>query len=118
MDYTDQDRKLNDFLVEKGAEIFKEMGADIVETDVMPEHFTGFINGQHSGGGVIMGADPATSAVNNYLQMWDMENLFVCGASAFPHFGPTNPTTTMSALTYRAAEGMIKYLKEDGGILV
>ena len=32
-----------------------------------------------------MGSDPATSAVNNYLQMWDAENIFVVGASAFAH---------------------------------
>lgn len=30
-------------------------------------------------GGVIMGDDPETSAVNNYSQMWDVENLFVVG---------------------------------------
>ncbi|MFD1452776.1 GMC oxidoreductase [Oceanobacillus sojae] len=64
-----------------------------------------------------MGKDPETSAVNSYLQMWDMDNLFVCGASAFPHFSCTNPTTTAAALTYRAAEGMMEFLK-NGGQLV
>ena len=39
----------------------------------------------HNTGGVIMGENPGNSAVNNYMQMWDMENLFVVGASAFPH---------------------------------
>ena len=50
--------------------------------------------------------------------MWDVDNLFVCGASAFPHFGPTNPTPTVAALAYRATEGMIEYLKNGGGPLV
>ncbi|MFC4024313.1 GMC family oxidoreductase [Oceanobacillus longus] len=117
-DYTDQDRNLHELLKQKGEEVFTEMGADIIEIDEMPEHFPGTFNGQHNGGGVIMGDNPETSAVNTYLQMWDVDNLFVCGASAFPHFGPTNPTTTMGALTYRATEGMIKYLKNGGGQLV
>ncbi|CEI82781.1 Gluconate 2-dehydrogenase flavoprotein precursor [Oceanobacillus oncorhynchi] len=64
-----------------------------------------------------MGDDPETSFVNSYLQMWNMDNLFVCGSSAFPHFGVTNPTTTAAALTYRATEGTIDFLK-NGGQLV
>src|SRR5437870_2168652 len=33
-----------------------------------------------STGGAIMGADPATSAVNKYLQSWDVANFLVIGA--------------------------------------
>lgn len=36
-----------------------------------------------------------------------MENLFVCGASAFPHFGAKKLTLTMGVLTYRATERII-----------
>jgi gluconate 2-dehydrogenase alpha chain len=31
-----------------------------------------------------MGTDPKTSALNRYLQSWDVHNVFVPGASAFP----------------------------------
>ena len=117
-DYTEMDHKRNEFLVEKCAEVAKEMGADIIDIIPMAEHFGGRFTFQHDAGGVIMGANPETSAVNNYLQMWDVDNLFVCGASAFPHFGPTNPTPTVAALTYRATEGMIEFLKNGGGPLV
>ncbi|WP_338448224.1 GMC family oxidoreductase [Niallia oryzisoli] len=117
-DYTDQEHKQSRFLIDKCTEILKEMGADIIDENVLAEHHFPVNVFQHSGGGVIMGNDPEASAVNNYLQMWDMENLFVCGASAFPHFGPTNPTLTLGALTYRATEGMIEYLKNGGGLLV
>lgn len=65
-----------------------------------------------------MGDSPNNSAVNNYMQMWEMKNLFVCGASAFPHFGATNPTLTLGALTYRASESIIEYLDNNGGLLV
>ena len=117
-DYTDHDHKRNEFLVGKCEELVKEMGADIVDTIPMAEHFGGRFTFQHDGGGVIMGDSPKNSAVNNYMQMWDVDNLFVCGASAFPHFGPTNPTPTMAALTYRATEGIIEFLKNGGGQLI
>ncbi|MFC2948065.1 GMC family oxidoreductase [Virgibacillus sediminis] len=117
-DYIDNERNIHEFTVKKCAEIMEKLGADHITTTPMPEHFHGNITFQHNGGGAIMGDDPKTSAVNNYLQMWEAHNLFVCGSSAFPHFGVSNPTTTAGALTYRAAEGMIKYLKEGTGSLV
>ncbi|HLR53064.1 MAG TPA: GMC family oxidoreductase [Candidatus Avamphibacillus sp.] len=111
---TDQDRNLAKFGVEKCKEVMEEMGADIIDVDEVPEEFDHVYQGTHYAGGVIMGEDPETSAVNNYLQMWDAENLFVVGASAFPHFGNRHPTATVGALAYRAAEGVEKYLKEGG----
>lgn len=115
--YTDQDRNIAKFGIEKCTEIMKEMGADIVDPDEVPEEFDHIYSGGHYAGGVIMGADPETSAVNNYLQMWDMDNLFVVGGSAFPQFGSHHPTATIGALAYRAAEGVEKYLKERGSLV-
>lgn len=115
--YTDQDRNIAKFGIEKCKEIMEKMGADIVDLDDIPEEFDHIYQGGHYAGGVIMGADPANSAVNNYLQMWDMENLFVVGGSAFPHFAGHHPTATIGALGYRAAEGIEKYLNENGGML-
>ncbi len=37
----------------------------------------------HMNGGAVMGEDPKTSAVNRYLQSWDVHNVFSIGASAF-----------------------------------
>ncbi|CAM3276694.1 GMC family oxidoreductase [Filibacter tadaridae] len=115
--YTDQDRVMAKFGIEKSREIMEEMGADIVDEDEIPHEFNHVYNGGHYAGGVIMGADPATSAVNNYLQMWDVDNLFVVGGSAFPQFAGHHPTATIGALGYRASEGIEKYLK-NGGQLV
>lgn len=72
----------------------------------------------HNTGGVIIGDDSETSAVNSYLQMWDHDNLFVIGASAFAHNGGYNPTGTVGALAYRATEGMVEFLENGGGQLV
>ncbi|MFG6115716.1 GMC family oxidoreductase [Halobacillus sp. MO56] len=117
-DFTEQDRKLHDYLSGKCADIMKEMGADIVEPREIKDHYS-IVPYQttHNTGGVIMGADPENSAVNNYLQMWDADNLFVIGASAFAHNGGYNPTGTVGALAYRAAEGIMKY-RENKGQLV
>ena len=117
-DFEEQDRQLVAFMGEKTEMIMKEMGASKVEANrklgpynIVPYQST------HNTGGAIMGADPATSAVNSYLQTWEAENLFVVGASAFPHNSGYNPTGTVGALAYRAAEGILKY-REKGGILV
>ena len=116
--FTDQDRALHKYITERTTEIMQEMGAKTVvgrspisDYDIVPYQTT------HNTGGTIMGGDPATSVVNNYLQHWDMENLFVVGAGNFAHNGGYNPTGTVGALAYRCAEGIIKYSK-DGGSLV
>lgn len=114
---TDQDKNIAKFGIEKCTEIMEEMGADIIDPGEVPDEFDHIYSGGHYAGGVIMGVDPETSAVNNYLQMWDMENLFVVGGSAFPQFGSHHPTPTIGALAYRAAEGIEKYLADGGGLL-
>lgn len=118
-DFYDQDRNLRAFLAEKIEEILIQMGGsdisvdkELGEFDIEPYQST------HNTGGVIMGDDPETSAVNNYLQMWDHDNVFVVGASAFAHNGGYNPTGTVGALAYRAAEGIENYLNNGGGQLV
>ncbi len=116
--FTDQDRALHSYMTEKAARIMQEMGAKtvvgrspITDYDIVPYQTT------HNTGGTIMGADPRTSVVNNYLQHWDAENLFVVGAGNFAHNGGYSPTGTVGALAYRCAEGIINYSK-NGGILV
>ncbi|MFC4025236.1 GMC family oxidoreductase [Oceanobacillus longus] len=118
-DFKEQDRKLAKYLAERCEEILIEMGADHVDTmQELEPYDVAVYQSTHNTGGVIMGADPETSAVNNYSQMWDVENLFVVGASSFPQNAGYNPTGTVGALSYRAAEGIVEYLKNGGGRLV
>ncbi|HLR65224.1 MAG TPA: GMC family oxidoreductase [Pseudogracilibacillus sp.] len=114
---TEQDKNIAQFGIDRCTEIMEAMGADIVEPDSLPDQFDHTYTGMHYIGGVVMGEDPETSAVNNYSQMWEMENLFVVGGSSLPHFSSHHPTPTIGALAYRAAEGVEKFL-EDGGLLV
>jgi gluconate 2-dehydrogenase alpha chain len=84
----------------------------------LPAHFdTTTYQSTHITGGAIMGADPKTSVVNNYLQMWDAQNVFVVGACNFPQNAGFNPTGTVGALAYRAAEGILKYHKSGGALV-
>jgi gluconate 2-dehydrogenase alpha chain len=59
-----------------------------------------------------MGDDPKTSVVNRYLQCWDVPNVFVQGASAFPQNPGYNPTDTVGALAYWTVDALLnRYLK-------
>ncbi|MGH6683047.1 MAG: GMC oxidoreductase, partial [Pseudolabrys sp.] len=72
----------------------------------------------HNTGGAIMGADPKTSAVNRYLQSWDLHNLFVMGTAVYPQNPGYNQTGTVGALTYWAAEAIkTQYLKNPGPLV-
>ena len=72
----------------------------------------------HNTGGAVMGADPKTSALNRYLQSWDVSNVFVVGASAFPQNAAMNPTGTVGALAFWAAEAIrTRYLNNPGPLV-
>jgi gluconate 2-dehydrogenase alpha chain len=72
----------------------------------------------HNTGGAIMGENPRTSAVNKYLQSWDVPNVFVIGASAFAHNAGMNPTGTVGALAFWAAKAITeKYIKDPGALV-
>ncbi|MCZ8521632.1 MULTISPECIES: GMC family oxidoreductase [Paenibacillus] len=116
-DFEDQDRELAKFMAGKCADILKEMGAEHVDPmkELGPYDISTY-QSTHNTGGVIMGSAPETSAVNTYSQMWDVDNLFVVGASSFPQNAGYNPTGTVGALAYRAAEGILTY-RQKGGVL-
>ena len=71
----------------------------------------------HNTGGAVMGSDPHTSVVNRYLQSWDVSNVFVMGACAFPQNAGYNPTGTVGALTYWSLDAIRKYLKSPGPLV-
>ncbi|CDI90531.1 gluconate dehydrogenase [Pseudomonas aeruginosa PA38182] len=72
----------------------------------------------HLLGGAIMGSDPKTSVLNRYLQSWDVHNVFVMGASAFPQGTGYNPTGLVAALAYWSAKAIREqYLKNPGPLV-
>jgi gluconate 2-dehydrogenase alpha chain len=116
LDWTEHENKQRDFAYQLAAKMAPAMGAKVDPT--RPSHARyNVINYQstHIQGGAVVGASPETSVVNPYLQHWDIPNLWVIGASSFPQTAAGNPTLTVMAMTYRAADAMIgKYLKNPG----
>ena len=68
----------------------------------------------HVTGGTIMGNDPAVSVVSPRLQHWNAENLFVVGASVFPHNSGHNPTQLIGALALRLGDDLVRYAARPG----
>jgi len=59
-----------------------------------------------------MGHDAASSVVKPSQQCWDHPNLYLVGCGNMPTLGTSNPTLTMTALTFMAAENILKQLAE------
>ncbi len=115
--FTDNERKMSKYVAEKACApiiaamnpALQEVSGTIIDYNIVPYQST------HIQGGVVMGADPTTSVVNRYCQVWGMPNLFVVGASAFPQNAGYNPTGTLSALTYWIADALVtRYIKSPG----
>lgn len=58
-----------------------------------------------------MGFSPQDSVVNREQRTWDHPNLFLVGCGNMSTLGTSNPTLTMAALTFWAAENIIKDLR-------
>jgi gluconate 2-dehydrogenase alpha chain len=119
-DWHDNDRKLYRFVAQKCQDIAKAMGATKValkaELDPYDVHT---YQSTHPTGGAIMGTDPSDSVTNSYGQVWDTPNVFVTGAALYPHNPGANPTGTITALTYRAADKIRdRYLDHQRELLV
>jgi gluconate 2-dehydrogenase alpha chain len=112
-EFPDNDMKMNQFCVDRAVEIGKRMGGKMVAGyPRKPPFTTQKYQTTHNTGGVIMGSDPSTSAVNRYLQSWDAHNVFVVGTSAYPQEPGYNPTGTLGALAYWSVDAIKKqYLR-------
>lgn len=88
------------FLLDRSMELFDAAGA--TKAWRLPIHPT--TGGEHLLGTCRMGDDPATSVVDRYHRSHDVPNLFVCDGSSMVTSGRGQPTMTIMALAFRAAE--------------
>jgi choline dehydrogenase-like flavoprotein len=65
----------------------------------------------HEVGGAIMGATPATSVTNSWCQTWDVKNLFITDGAVFASNADKNPTLTIMALAWRAADRILDLMR-------
>jgi gluconate 2-dehydrogenase alpha chain len=118
-DFPENDLKMAAYVTAKAVEIGKAMGARQVAGYPRKGPYTSQqYQSTHNTGGTVMGENPQTSAVNRYLQSWDVPNVFVIGASNYPQNASWNPTGTLGALTYWAIDAIKnKYLKRPGHLV-
>jgi gluconate 2-dehydrogenase alpha chain len=114
--FLENDKKVVAYAGQKAAELARRLNptsmtgpGTLGDYSVVPYQST------HNTGGAVMGASPKDSAVNRYLQSWDVSNVFVVGASAFPHNSAYNPTGPVGALAYWTADAIKnRYRKKPG----
>lgn len=58
-----------------------------------------------------MGDEPKSSVINKYHRAHDVPNLFICDGSSFVTSGRGQPTCTIQAMAYRAADNIIRMAK-------
>src|ERR1700733_8746844 len=118
-DFPENDLKMAAYVTAKAVEIGRATGARQVAGYPRKGPYTSQqYQSTHNTGGTVMGENPKTSAVNRYLQSWDVPNVFVIGASNYPQNASWNPTGTLGALTYWAIDALKnKYLKNPGRLV-
>jgi gluconate 2-dehydrogenase alpha chain len=120
-DWKDNDIRMTQYITNKVADIGRAMNPASIAIsakqfgehyDVRPYQTT------HTVGGAVMGERPDSSVLNRYLQSWDVHNVFVMGASAFPQNIGYNPTGLVGALAYWSARAIREqYLKHPGPLV-
>jgi choline dehydrogenase-like flavoprotein len=94
------DLKMMQFLQDRALEVLHAAGATRAwGTPVVPQNI-----GAHLLGTCRMGLDPSSSVVNADHRTHDVPNLFICDGSSFVTSGRGQPTMTIQALAFRAAD--------------
>jgi gluconate 2-dehydrogenase alpha chain len=120
-DWHDNEYKMAAYSAAKMEEIVRAMKPEKQATLIMRKgdpYDTRIYQSTHTTGGAIIGSDPSNSVINRYSQSWDLSNLFIYGASAFPQNIGYNPTGLLAGLAYfSAAKIRDGYLKSPGPLV-
>ncbi|HKP85907.1 MAG TPA: GMC family oxidoreductase [Blastocatellia bacterium] len=101
------DMKTMRFFQQRGLELLEAAGAKKKWSyPVFEQSF-----GVHLLGTCRMGNDPKASVINKYHRAHDVPNLFICDGSSLVTSGRGQPTCTIQALAYRAADNIIRMAK-------
>ncbi len=80
-------------------------------SDVWDQPVTPIDGGVHLLGTARMGNDPRDSVVDRFHRAHDVPNLFICDGSSFVTSGRGQPTMTIQALAFRAADHIARFAK-------
>jgi choline dehydrogenase-like flavoprotein len=103
------DLAMGRFLQDRAYEIMQAAGAKQVWRGA-PRLARG---GVHLLGTCRMGNDPASSVVDKYHRTHDVQNLFICDGSSFVTSGRGQPTMTIQALAFRAADHIGQFARRN-----
>jgi choline dehydrogenase-like flavoprotein len=109
--YTDHpdDMRAQEWFRERARELMEAAGASRVWSPPIPPS-TG---GLHLLGTARMGDDPRDSVIDRYHRAHDVPNLFICDGSSFVTSGRGQPTMTIQALAFRAAEHIVRFARAN-----
>ena len=93
------------FFVDRSEELMEAVGASNISSSFAENGQTG---GAHLLGTCRMGDDPDSSVVDRYNRAHDVPNLFMVDGSSLVTGGRGQPTMTIMALAFRAADHMIQ----------
>jgi gluconate 2-dehydrogenase alpha chain len=118
LDWTEHEHRQREVASEVARRIAVAMGTVDASRPTRGRYDVTPYQSTHIQGGAVMGTSPETSVVTTRLQHWDVPDLWVVGASAFPQNPSHNPTLTAVAVTTWAADALIdKYLKQPGKLV-
>ncbi|MDH3399684.1 MAG: GMC family oxidoreductase [Chromatiales bacterium] len=105
----DDDLAMGRFLQGKAVDMMEAAGArKVVAKETGPTTVSA-----HLMGTCRMGNDPATSVVDRYHRSHDVPNLFICDGSSFVTSGRGQPTMTIQALAFRAADHIAEFARRN-----
>jgi choline dehydrogenase-like flavoprotein len=92
--------------VERGLEVFTEMGADAVHAEEIGETTPYLVHGTCRAG-----TDPDRSVLDEHCRAHEVRNLFVVDGSFMPTSGGAPPTLTILANSLRTADHILASAK-------
>ncbi|MCY7422346.1 MAG: GMC family oxidoreductase [Chitinophagaceae bacterium] len=110
VEFKDNEKKMRADMMNDGKEILEAGGLINVKT-YDAGSYPGM--GIHEMGTARMGADPKTSVVNKFNQVWDAQNVFVTDGAFMTSASCVNPSLTYMAMTARAVDYAVTELKKQ-----
>jgi choline dehydrogenase-like flavoprotein len=109
--YTDHpdDLKAKQWFRDRTEELMQAAGA----THLWNQPILPVDGGVHLLGTARMGNNPRDSVVDRFHRAHDVRNLFVCDGSSFVTSGRGQPTMTIQALAFRAAEHIARFARSN-----
>ncbi len=105
----EHDLRLYRYMQERGHELLVAAGATNVYDTVIPDAPRLTV---HLLGTARMGNDPTSSVVDKYHRAHDVKNLFIVDGSSFVTGGRGQPTLTIHALAFRAADHIAEFARK------